>query len=124
MRRDKAFRLRAGIIAGVILGGPVIAFAQTGGALQYPPPSVGGDAQPYPPGAQPKKAVPNKPDEGISGNSGGSLSHQLDRSGGVIHPRADVDPGITQPAPDIGPHSTPVIPPPGTPGGNPDIKPK
>jgi hypothetical protein len=52
------------------------------------------------------------------------LSHQLNRSGGVIHPPANIDPGLTQPAPEIGPHSMPVIPPPGTPGGNPDIKPK
>jgi hypothetical protein len=124
MRRDTVSCLHAGIIAGVLLCGPLIAFAQTGGAVQYPPPSVGGDAQPYPPGAQPKKAVPKEPDEGISGSSAESLSHQLNRSGGVIHPPTDVDPGITQPAPEIGPHSTPVIPPPGTPGGNPDVKPK
>ena len=124
MRRDTVSCLHAGIIAGVLLCGPLIAFAQTGGAVQYPPSSVGGDAQPYPPGAQPKKAVPNEPDEGISGSSAESLSHQLNRSGGVIHPPTDVDPGITQPAPEIGPHSTPVIPPPGTPGGNPDVKPK
>lgn len=124
MPRDTVSCLHAGIIAGVLLCGPLIAFAQTGGAVQYPPPSVGGDAQPYPPGAQPKKAVPKEPDEGISGSSAESLSHQLNRSGGVIHPPTDVDPGITQPAPEIGPHSTPVIPPPGTPGGNPDVKPK
>jgi hypothetical protein len=124
MRRDTVSCLHAGIIAGVLLCGPLIAFAQTGGAVQYPPPSVGGDAQPYSPGAQPKKAVPKEPDEGISGSSAESLSHQLNRSGGVIHPPTDVDPGITQPAPEIGPHSTPVIPPPGTPGGNPDVKPK
>jgi hypothetical protein len=49
---------------------------------------------------------------------------QLNRSRGVIHPPANVDPVITQPAPDIGPHRMPVIPPPGTPGGNPDVKPK
>jgi hypothetical protein len=124
MRRDKASSLRAGFIAAVLLGGPPIAFAQTGGTLQYPPPSAGGDAQPYLPGAQPNKAVPNEPDEGISGSSGDSLSHQLNRSGGVIRPPTNVDPGLTQPAPDVGLHSMPVIPPPGTPGGNPDVKPK
>jgi hypothetical protein len=125
MRRDKTSCLRAAIIAAVLLGvgGPVIASAQTGGALQYPP-TLDGDARPYPPGAQPKKAVPTEPDEGISGSSGGSLSHQLNRSGGVIYPPTDVDPGLTKPAPDIGLHSTPLIPPPGTPGGNPDVKPK
>jgi hypothetical protein len=124
MRRDKASYLHTAVIVAVLLGGPVIAFAQTSGALQYPPPSVGGDAQPYPRRAQPKTAVPMEPDEGISGSSSEPLSHQLSRSGGVIHPPANVDPGITQPAPDIGPHSMPVIPPPDTPGGNPDVKPK
>ena len=52
------------------------------------------------------------------------MSHQLNRSGGVIYPPDNVDPGLTQPAPDLGPHSMPVIPPSGTPGGNPDVKPK
>jgi hypothetical protein len=46
------------------------------------------------------------------GTNGRSLSARLNRSGGVLHP------------PLLGPHSTPVIPPPGTPGGNPNIKPK
>jgi hypothetical protein len=124
MRRDTACCLRAGAIATILLAGSSMAFAQTTGKLQNPPPSVGTDTQSYPPGAQPKKAVPNEPDQGISGSSGGSLSHQLDRSGGVIHPPTNVDPGLTQPAPQVGAHSMPVIPPPGTPGGNPDVKPK
>jgi hypothetical protein len=48
MRRDKASHLHTAVIAAVFLGGPPIVFAQTGGALQYAPPSVEGDAQPYP----------------------------------------------------------------------------
>jgi hypothetical protein len=44
--------------------------------------------------------------------SGQSLSDQLSHSGGVLHP------------PLLGSHSTPAIPPPGTPGGNPNIRPK
>ena len=124
MRRDKASSVRAGLIAAVLLGGPPMALAQAGGTLQYPPSSVGGDAQPSSPGAQPNKAVPSELDKGISGGSGDTLSHQLDRSGGVIHPPTNIDPGLTHPAPEVGSHSMPVIPPPGTPGGNPDVKPK
>ena len=124
MRRDKTYCLAVWIIAAVSLGGAPIAFAQTGGALKYPPPSVQGGPQPHSPGAQRNTAMPREPDEGISGSSSESLSHELNRSGGVIHPPANVDPGLNQPAPDLGPHSMPVIPPPGTPGGNPDIKPK
>lgn len=53
-----------------------------------------------------------------------TLSDRLDRNNGVLHPPAGVDPKITVPAPDPNPHSTPVIPPPGTPGGNPSVVPK
>jgi len=56
---------------------------------------------------------------------GETLSERLDRSDGVIRPPATVTPDMPQarpPAPD--PRTTPVIPPPGTPGGNPQIQPK
>ncbi|WP_026595892.1 hypothetical protein [Methyloferula stellata] len=58
-----------------------------------------------------------QPDSDVK--SGRSLSQKLDASGGVIKPSTDVDPGITKPAPDPHPNSTPVIKPPGTPGGPP-----
>ncbi len=53
----------------------------------------------------------------------GSLSNELSRSGGVIHPGPTGDQGVVAP-PDKGAGTTPVIPPPGTPGGNPDLNPK
>jgi hypothetical protein len=46
-----------------------------------------------------------------------NLSDELSRSKGVICPRAGVDPGISAPA--VGGGIMPVIPPPGTPGGDP-----
>jgi hypothetical protein len=51
-----------------------------------------------------------------------SLSDQLSQSKGVICPPAGVDPGIT--VPPVGGGRTPVIPPPGTPGGDPNVVPK
>jgi hypothetical protein len=57
------------------------------------------------------------------GNAG-TLSDKLDKSDGVIKPPSDVDPGMAKQAPVPNPNSTPVIPPPGTPGGNQDVKPK
>jgi hypothetical protein len=51
-----------------------------------------------------------------------ALSDQLSQSKGVICPPAGVDPGIS--VPPIGGGRTPVIPPPGTPGGDPNIQPK
>jgi len=54
--------------------------------------------------------------------SGRSLSDRLAESKGVICPPAGVDPGIA--APPVGGGRMPVIPPPGTPGGDPSIQPK
>ena len=51
-------------------------------------------------------------------------SEKLDKSGGVIKPGGNIDPKMQVNPPDPGPTSTPVIPPPGTPGGNPNVVPK
>jgi hypothetical protein len=51
-----------------------------------------------------------------------TLSDHLAQSGGVICPPAAVDPEIKRPAPETG--RMPVIPPPGTPGGDQSVKPK
>ena len=50
------------------------------------------------------------------------LSDQLSQSNGIICPPAGVDPGIA--APPVGGGRTPVIPPPGTPGGDRSLVPK
>jgi len=70
-----------------------------------------------------KSTAPRQPPQSGSSNALGSLSHQLSRSGGVIHPPPSGDRSIVQP-PKQGTSSTPVIPPPGTPGGNPLVQPK
>jgi hypothetical protein len=88
--------------------GPHGTSAQTNEALPPAPPEVRDDAPVGMPGA-------------------GSLSEQLDRSKGVIAPpasTANTDPGIVKPTPDTGASAMPVIPPPGTPGGNPNVQPK
>jgi len=51
-----------------------------------------------------------------------SLSEQLSESKGVICPPSGVDPGIA--VPPVGGGRMPVIPPPGTPGGDPSLVPK
>jgi hypothetical protein len=50
------------------------------------------------------------------------LGDKLARSDGVLCPPAGVDPAIRAPTPDTG--NMPVIPPPGSPGGDPTIRPK
>ena len=67
------------------------------------------------PGAEPRLCA--KP----GGDSSKTLSEKLDRSGGVICP-PNVDPGMKAPAPETG--KMPVIPPSGSPGGNPQVRPK
>ena len=48
-------------------------------------------------------------------------SQKLDDTAAVICP-PDVDPGMKAPTPKAG--NTPVIPPPGSPGGDPNVQPK
>jgi len=50
-----------------------------------------------------------------------TLGQKLGQTGGVICP-PEVDPGMKAPTPEGG--NTPVIPPPGSPGGNPTVRPK
>jgi hypothetical protein len=62
------------------------------------------------------QATPPNPDE--------SLSRRLSRTEGVIKPPAGIDPEIRVPAPNPNPNTTPVIPPPGSPGADQSIQPK
>ena len=59
----------------------------------------------------------------IAPPASGTSSSDLGRSGGVVTPPPGVDPQMKRTPPPSG-DSMPVIPPPGTPGGNPSIKPK
>ncbi len=56
-------------------------------------------------------------------SSGKNLSDKLGQSGGVLCPPGNVDPQMKAPAPHDG-GNTPVIPPPGSPGGDPNVQPK
>jgi hypothetical protein len=82
--------------------------------------------QPVPEERQSPSARPGDttgPQQGTSTAPSGSLSDELSRSGGVVQPPATGDQGVVPP-PKAGHQSTPVIPPPGTPGGNQEIQPK
>ncbi len=83
--------------------------AQAGAPSQSPTPPA-----PSPPTTQVPSSDPTQP----------NLTERLKRSDGVITPPANIDPEISVPAPNPNPNTTPVIPPPGSPGGNPDIRPK
>jgi hypothetical protein len=74
----------------------------------------------------PTQAVPPRgtilPEGSTTGQAGEPLGDKLARSNGVLCPPAGVDPEIRAPTPPTG--DTPVIPPPGSPGGNPNLRPK
>jgi len=65
-----------------------LAHAQIGGALQYPPPSVGQDAQPPPPARMvPQVVAPRRIELGNSGSSQGPASHPF-----RVRPPKDTEP--------------------------------
>jgi hypothetical protein len=66
-----------------------------------------------------QNTIPEKMD---STGSTGTLSDRLQKSDGVIKPPSGIDPDITVRAPVPNPGTTPVIPPPGGPGGNPRLE--
>jgi hypothetical protein len=62
------------------------------------------------------------PDGVTTGQSNEPLADKLSKSGGVLCPPSTADSEIHAPTPEGG--NTPVIPPPGSPGGNPNVVPK
>jgi hypothetical protein len=74
------------------------------------------------PNAAPDQNAPSQFDS-QAGKSDRNLSERLDRSGGVIHPPSNVDSGMHVVPPATG-DKMPVVPAPGSPGGDPNVKPK
>src|ERR1700730_14200990 len=70
------------------------------------------------------ETLPPRGTQGENDTHKKTLSDKLDASGGVIKPAPGVDPEIVKPASVPQPNSTPVIPPPGMPGGPPGPEPK
>jgi hypothetical protein len=62
------------------------------------------------------------PEGTTTGQRAELLGERLAKSDGVLCPPADIDPEIRAPTPNTG--NTPVIPPPGSPGGDPNVRPK
>jgi hypothetical protein len=71
---------------------------------------------------KPSPRGPNASEGTTVGQANEALGDKLAKSDGVLCPPAGVDPEMRAPTPDAG--NTPVIPPPGSPGGNPNVRPK
>ncbi len=111
----------------------LLSFAVTGPAVAQAPPSATPPQQTAPPAPdRPQNCAPMErgagagspgPAQGTTGQGQReALGDKLAQSDGVLCPPAGVDPEIRAPTPDAG--KTPVIPPPGSPGGDPSIRPK
>jgi hypothetical protein len=104
---------------------PGAAAAQPGTA---PVPDASRAAPPGAAPARPQDPAPSPRDRAGGGPTGDDTVESHDRGGiarGVIRPPGEVDPGIHRgTVPDPTPGTTPVIPPPGTPGGDPTVQPR
>lgn len=113
------------ILASLLIAASGAAIAQAPPAPATPPQAT---APPSPqhsadctPQDRPNRATP--PDGTTTGQSREPLGDKLAKSEGVICPPAGVDPEMHAPAPSTG-DSMPVVPPPGSPGGDPTVRPK
>jgi hypothetical protein len=105
----------AALAASLLIGAGTLAVAQINGASPHDPKACA-------PGSDSHLKTPDTPTaQSPTTNGNGNLSDKLAESNGVLCP-PNVDPDIKQPAPGGG--KMPVIPPPGSPGGNPDVQPK
>lgn len=125
MRTEKSLWLYrstpAHVALGIVIAGsfvlPAIAFAQTPPKPLPPsPPEVM-----EPPG---ESAAPTPDPSTGNEKPKEPLSKELQQGEGVIEPPRGADPDIEKKPPQDFESKTPVIPPPGEAGGNPDVQPK
>jgi hypothetical protein len=114
-----------------LLLGCVMMAASGAAFAQAPPTPTTPPAQTAPPpvaratNCAPTQPTPQggiAPQGSTTGQRAEPLGDKLARSDGVLCPPPGVDPEMHAPTPNVG--NTPVIPPPGSPGGDPSIRPK
>jgi hypothetical protein len=111
-------------IASVLMAASGVAGAQSPPTRATPPaqtapPAPADNCTPMQP-VLPRGTI--APEGSTTGQRAEPLGDKLAKSNGVLCPPAGVDPEIRAPTPDTG--NTPVIPPPGSPGGDPSVRPK
>lgn len=118
MNRFRTHALRKAAIVAVASTAATVALAQT--ATQPKDPNMP-DAKNVP---AEKVAPPTSGTTGSAASPRENLSDRLERTEGVIKPAPSADQEIVKPAPVPNPGTTPVITPPGEPGGNQNVQPK
>jgi hypothetical protein len=111
-------------IASVLMAASGVASAQSPPTRATPPaqtapPAAADNCTPMQP-VLPRGTI--APEGSTTGQRAEPLGDKLAKSNGVLCPPAGVDPEIRAPTPDTG--NTPVITPPGSPGGDPSVRPK
>ncbi len=113
-------------LAAVMFAAPVLAQAPAQPRQAEPAaPATPVDPKACAPGERATVGQGNNPQTHLTPQDkppGDNLSDRLARTDGVICPPENVDPAIRAPAPGGG--AMPVIPPPGSPGGDPNVRPK
>ena len=114
------------LISCVVMVAADVATAQAPPAPATPPAKTAPPSPERAANCAPMQPMPNSgtavPDGTTTGQRPEPLGDKLARSDGVLCPPPGVDPEMHAPALDTG--KTPVIPPPGSPGGDPTIRPK
>lgn len=122
MHADRKLWLEAAALLAAILLASMLVWPAHGQAPNATQPGSAPCSPHQPPGS------PGTPPAGTTGEAEGrvappdNLSDRLARADGVICPPPNVDPEMKLPTPEAG--NMPVIPPPGSPGGDPSVRPK
>lgn len=117
--------MRTSVAISIVFVTAAVAHAQAPPANPQPVPSPQATvrcAPVQPPGAEQGQQGKGPAPGQTTGQSREPLSDRLAQSEGVMCPPSDIDPRMHKEAPDVG--RTPVIPPPGSPGGDPNLRPK
>ena len=111
------------ILASLLIAASGSAIAQAPPAPATPPQATAPPSPQRAAGCAPSDRLTTAPDGTTTGQSREPLGDKLAKSDGVLCPPSGVDPDMHAPAPSTN-GAMPVIPPPGSPGGDPTVRPK